>query len=255
MKGFEQRRIQHRIGTKVDRGQVLVDWSLEGHGGLNSCRRPQRYYVYSLSRNQDPALMAMLLFVIQLQRVGYDLTTEQQQQIVSWLLFVSAFLPFLDQHLFESAFWNSEKVREAEWSLFPVNMKHACMLSHVWLLETPCTVPHQAPPSMGFSRQNTGVGYQFLLQRIFHTQGSNPCILWLLHWQADSTTEPPGRPHKQETGTGGGTRKGFVPGSPAGSCSVSLRFDYSLSPLNSPCQSINLSEYVCNSYGCISYFL
>ena len=41
---------------------------------INSCRRPQRYYVYSLSRNQDPALMAVLLFLIQLQ----NLTTEQQ---------------------------------------------------------------------------------------------------------------------------------------------------------------------------------
>ena len=26
-------------------------------------------------------------------------------------------------------------------------------LSHVWLLETPCTAAHQAPPSTGFSRQ------------------------------------------------------------------------------------------------------
>ena len=68
-------------------------------------------------------------------------------------------------------------------------------------------------------------------------------------------TELPGRPHKQETGTEGGTRKAFLPGSPAGSCSISLRFDYSLSPLNFPCRYVNLSEYVCNSYGCISYFL
>ena len=31
--------------------------------------------------------------------------------------------------------------------------------------------------------RNTGVGCRFLLQRIFLTQGSNPC---LLHWQANS---------------------------------------------------------------------
>ena len=32
--------------------------------------------------------------------------------------------------------------------------KRSChLLSCVQLLETPCTVPHQAPPSMGFSRQ------------------------------------------------------------------------------------------------------
>ena len=36
-------------------------------------------------------------------------------------------------------------------------------LSHVWLFATPWTVAHQAPLSMGFSRQNTGVGCHFLL--------------------------------------------------------------------------------------------
>ena len=37
--------------------------------------------------------------------------------------------------------------------------------------------------SWDFPGKNTGVGYHFLLQRIFPTQGSNPC---LLHWQVDS---------------------------------------------------------------------
>ena len=44
----------------------------------------------------------------------------------------------------------------------------------------PWTIAHQALLSMGFSRQNTGVGCHFLLQGIFLTQGSNP---HLLHWQ------------------------------------------------------------------------
>ena len=39
----------------------------------------------------------------------------------------------------------------------------------------------QAPLSMGFSGKNTGVGCQALLQGIFPTQGSNPCLLCLLH--------------------------------------------------------------------------
>ena len=42
------------------------------------------------------------------------------------------------------------------------------------------TVAHQAPLSMGFPRQESGVGCHFLLQEIFPTQGSN---LHLLHWQ------------------------------------------------------------------------
>ena len=34
--------------------------------------------------------------------------------------------------------------------------------------------------------KNAGVCCHFLLQGIFLTQGSNPCHLHLLHWQADS---------------------------------------------------------------------
>ena len=36
------------------------------------------------------------------------------------------------------------------------------------------------------SGQNTGVSCHFLLQGIFLTQGSNPCLLCLLHWQMGS---------------------------------------------------------------------
>ena len=62
---------------------------------------------------------------------------------------------------------------------------YACMLSsfsHVRLFVTLWTVAHQAPLSMGYSRQeywsgkkkkNTGVGCHVLLQGIFPTQGSN----------------------------------------------------------------------------------
>ena len=53
-----------------------------------------------------------------------------------------------------------------------------------------------APLSMGFSRKNTGVGCHALLQSIFLTQGSNPCLLYPLHWQAGSLPlGPPEKPH------------------------------------------------------------
>ena len=43
--------------------------------------------------------------------------------------------------------------------------------------------------------KNTGEGCHALLQGIFLTQGSNPCLLRLLHWQAVSLfLEPPGKP-------------------------------------------------------------
>ena len=45
-----------------------------------------------------------------------------------------------------------------------------------------------------FPGKNTGVGSHFLLQGIFPAQGSNPGLLGLLHWQADSLpAAPPGR--------------------------------------------------------------
>ena len=41
------------------------------------------------------------------------------------------------------------------------------------------------------------MGCHFLLQGIFPTQGSNPCLLCLLHWQAGSLPiVPPGKPEK-----------------------------------------------------------
>ena len=46
-----------------------------------------------------------------------------------------------------------------------------------------------------FPGKNTGVGYHFLFQGIFLTQGSNPHILCLLHWQMGSLPlAPPGKP-------------------------------------------------------------
>ena len=54
-------------------------------------------------------------------------------------------------------------------------------LSHFWLFVTPQSVAWQAPLSM-----NTGVVCHFLLRGIFSMQGSNPHLLCLLLWQADS---------------------------------------------------------------------
>ena len=73
-----------------------------------------------------------------------------------------------------------------------------CMLScfsHVQVFVTLWTVTHQAPLSMGFCRQSTGVSYHAVLQGIFLMQGSNLSLLRLFHWQADSLPlAPPGKP-------------------------------------------------------------
>ena len=42
---------------------------------------------------------------------------------------------------------------------------------------------------------DTGVGYRFLLQGIFQTQGLNLCLLFILHCQVGSLPlVPPGKP-------------------------------------------------------------
>ena len=52
-----------------------------------------------------------------------------------------------------------------------------------------------APLSMRSTGKNTGAGCHLLLQGIFLTQVSNPCLFRLLHYKADSlTTVPPGKP-------------------------------------------------------------
>ena len=69
------------------------------------------------------------------------------------------------------------------------------MLIHVQLFATPWTVAHQTHLSMRFRDNNTGVGCHFLLQGIFLTQGLNPCLLCLLHWQVySSPLGPTGSP-------------------------------------------------------------
>ena len=47
-------------------------------------------------------------------------------------------------------------------------------LSRVRLFAIPRTVALQAPPSIGLSGRNTGMGCHFLLQGIFLTQDWNP---------------------------------------------------------------------------------
>ena len=49
-----------------------------------------------------------------------------------------------------------------------------------WTIATRLLCPRDSPG------KNTGVSCHFLLRGLFLTQGSNPCLLYLLHWQMDS---------------------------------------------------------------------
>ena len=55
--------------------------------------------------------------------------------------------------------------------------------------------PTRLPCPWNFPGKFTGLGCHFLLQGIFPTQGLNPRLLYLLHWQMNSLpVEPPGKP-------------------------------------------------------------
>ena len=57
-------------------------------------------------------------------------------------------------------------------------------LGHVRLCRIPWTVACQAPLSMGFSKQEYWSGLPFPSSGDLQSQGLNPCLLCLLHWQA-----------------------------------------------------------------------
>ena len=66
-----------------------------------------------------------------------------------------------------------------------ISYLHACLpscFSCIWHITTLWTVAHQAPLSVGFSRQEYWMDWYALFQGNFPTQGSNLCLLHLLHW-------------------------------------------------------------------------
>ena len=83
-------------------------------------------------------------------------------------------------------------------------INQCCVLSRfscVQLFATPWTVAHQTSLSMGFPRQEYWSGLpcpppgDLPDAGICPTQGSNPCLLGLLHWPASSLPlAPPGKP-------------------------------------------------------------
>ena len=59
------------------------------------------------------------------------------------------------------------------------------LLSHAQFFVTPWTVACQATLSVRFPRQEYWSRLPFLAPGIFLTQGSNPCLLGLPHWQVN----------------------------------------------------------------------
>ena len=89
-----------------------------------------------------------------------------------------------------------DMIRSASESLRP--LKKSESVSHSVMAN--CLQPYRLKPTRLFCPwdspgKNTGEGYHALLQGIFPTQGSNPCLLCLLHWQVGSLPlAPPWKP-------------------------------------------------------------
>ena len=127
----------------------------------------------------------------------------------NWTLFLS-----IDQSISPSHFWKEKQYSQQNlfiicifiicirgslvpgqsgnnpWPIFQSwVIKWKCVLrcfSCVRLFVSPWTVAGQAPLSWDSPGKDTGVGCHFLFQGIFPTQGSNLCLLRLLHWQLGS---------------------------------------------------------------------
>jgi len=76
----------------------------------------------------------------------------------------------------------------------------AQLLSHVQLFGDPWLYPVRLLSPWNFPSKNIGVGYHYLLQGIFPTQGLNLHLLCLLHLKADSLPlVSPGKPQVSDT--------------------------------------------------------
>ena len=81
--------------------------------------------------------------------------------------------------------WWHERLRPRVYTHMCMCIMYACTLSVTKSCPTLCDRTDSSPARLlclwDFSGKNTGVGCHFLLQGIFLTQGSNPCLLHLLH--------------------------------------------------------------------------
>ena len=87
------------------------------------------------------------------------------------------------------------------------------MLTCIRLFVTPWTVARQAPWLWNSPGKITGVSCYVLLQEILPTQGSNPRLLHLLHWQGGSLA-PSGKPKSQASLSVGFSRQEYWSGLP-----------------------------------------
>ena len=146
--GISQARILVRVSISFFRGS---SWPRDQT--LISCSSRQILY-YWTTREAKKIWIVRLLFLIKtifIQKFYVYGKIERKIEI--------SYIP-LSSHLDSLPYFQD---LSPEWYIYyidePILMHHAAAaaaaksLSHFWLLETPWTVAYQAPPSMGFSRQ------------------------------------------------------------------------------------------------------
>ena len=131
--------------------------------------------------------------------LGHTLKTAQSSVICSFQCWVCSYTIIQDlknkkKKTLLSVCFNSELYLFDSVETLPTLL--ACVLNcfHcIWLFVTPGAVIHQALRNS--PGKNAGMGYHALLQGIFPTQRSKPCLLCILHCQAGSLPlASPGKP-------------------------------------------------------------
>ena len=135
------------------------------------------------SRHQHSCILVKALLLIYSPRLVTMPSHGRGDCELSWVSIIKALIPFM-----RAAYsWPSHIPKDP----LPITSPHiyACLITSVesWLCATlwkrsPARLlcPWDSPG------KNTGMGSHLLLQGIFLTQGSNLCLLYLLHWQTGS---------------------------------------------------------------------
>ena len=148
------------------------------------------YRLYMCRWTAQAMYVTQLSHLLWLVGCGMHRTCTVQLCWTLWL-WTSTMLKRLDLAMPTTVYWLRTQTPESDFLgmnsvVLPTSCVHAQSLSRlVWLFVTPWTAGRQALCPWDFPGTNTRVGGPFPLQGIFPTQGSNPCLLHLLHWWVD----------------------------------------------------------------------
>ena len=95
--------------------------------------------------------------------------------------------------------WDLKSFKEGNCSFIVTEWNTCAAAQSCHVFVTAWTIAHQDPLFIDFPGKNTGVCCHFLLQSVFPIQGSNLCLLHVLHWQMDSLPLAPTRKHRMKS--------------------------------------------------------